>query len=330
MDVITLNHEQFLAFTGWSHNHCLKQTTAKRFKKLESMGTIPLEVTGRGCKASYTLNIPPSFWSMLLVDEMRFNAVGAAYIEALLNGRDLVSTKLGNYVRFNCELYEELASAHSVNYEAVKAACTRIRSFLHRYGYIFTSHSSKSHRVKEKAEGPWTNGEAAVFYDQWARQSWRSFSKAKLNSYRQGVDATADHVPTKLIAPDIRHHYRIVIKEQLKIEHYRVVKRTEANPILIEDINWAREAFLSSLNLSMVRAGLNERQNTHRENKQRQEEISRLYVAHHQSQQPTEVQLSRMQQLMRIAEIKLDRPSIPVTEEQQQILSQAIDKALFS
>lgn len=330
MDVVTLNHEQFLAFTGWSHNHCLKQTTASRLNKLESMGTIPLQVTGRGCTASYTFRIPPSFWPMLLVDEMRFNAVGASYIEAILNGQDLVSTQLGSYVRFNCELYEELASAFSANYEAVKATCTRIRSFLHRYGYIYTNKSSTSHRVKEKAEGPWMNGEEAVLYDRRARQSWRSFNQAKLKIYRQRVDATAEFVPDKLIKQDIKHHSRIAIKEQLKIEHYRVVKRTETSPILLEDINWAREAFLSSLNLSMVRAGLLERQDTHRKNKQRQDVINKLYTAHYQSQQPTKEQLSQIQQLMRMAEIKLERPSIPVTEEQQQRLSQAIDKALFS
>lgn len=48
MDTVTLNHEQYLSFTGWTNGHCLKQTSSARKQRLEDMGAEVVNVDGKG------------------------------------------------------------------------------------------------------------------------------------------------------------------------------------------------------------------------------------------------------------------------------------------
>ena len=50
MDIVTLTHEQYLNFTGWSENHALKQTVQNRIDKLKKMGMQEITYLGRGKK----------------------------------------------------------------------------------------------------------------------------------------------------------------------------------------------------------------------------------------------------------------------------------------
>ncbi|WP_053375534.1 hypothetical protein [Paenibacillus sp. FJAT-27812] len=331
MDTVTLNHEQYLSFTGWSESHCMKQTVSTRRQRLEDMGADVVTVDGKGKGAIYTIRIPAGFYRMLLVDVMRYSPVGAEYIDMIMSGRDIVHCSEGSYVKFSVELYTELAAKYGLEYKAVEATCTRIRNFLHNNGYIVSDSPTKTHRVKRsKLVGgrfvdEWVIGDEAVANDQKARDIWISFFKQKLDAYRE-IDPDANSIPHKLIGHEMKQLYSFGMKDKLNVEYYRVAKKTQATEALLADINYTRDTFLRTLDLGAVLTVLRDRQSEYRIRKQEQREQAQKNEVEIEATQPTKDELEELRQRMKLIELQKESNCPPATEEQKQQLATIIDE----
>ncbi|NSL68291.1 hypothetical protein [Bacillus toyonensis] len=277
MDKITLTHEQYLSFTGWSERHALKQTVTDRIDRLTKMGMQEVTTNGRGKNATYTFIIPSEFWRLLLIPFMSYTAVGADYINYLLEGKDVLNTQEGIIVRFSTEIIQELAEIHNVDIEAVKTTCRRIRKHLTDCSYIRLDmpESVKSHRVKETRDGGWMTGEKAFKYDQQARVHWTHFFHTKLAQYQE-IEPTATKVPMYIFGAEAKRIYQVDMARWLEVEYYRVAKRTYITDNLTNDINYARQVFLETCNLSQVREELAHRQEQYKLEKLRRDEQKQL------------------------------------------------------
>ncbi|GIQ69011.1 hypothetical protein DUZ99_16560 [Xylanibacillus composti] len=332
MDNVTLNHEQFLSFTGWSESHCMKQTVRSRLQKLQNMGVKDVKITGMGKRAEYTLSIPAGFWYMLLINGMSYSPIGAEYIDCIINGRDLVNTAKGTFVKFTNELYMELAQRHEAEYKAVEATCTRIRNSLREHGYITDSHM-KTHRVKRvkliegKFVNEWVADDEAIVYDQRARAVWTSFFQKKLNAYRK-INPEAESVPIYLIAQEVRKVYSFEMAEQLGVEYYRVAKKTEATANLHADISFARNTFLQARDLQAVRKELLLLQQAHRSSTQQLKEHEEHAKAELKAHQPSKEALKELQQQMFVAEVQNESMAPPITEEERKQMEALLDELI--
>lgn len=331
MDTVTLNHEQYLSFTGWTNGHCLKQTSSARKQRLEDMGAEVVNVDGKGRGANYTICIHSGFYRMSLIDGMRYSPVGAEYIEMIMSDRDIMHCSDGSYVKFNVELYTELAFRHGVEFKAAETTCTRIRNFLHENGYIASSSLTKTHRVKrsklvgDKFIDEWVIGKEAVAYDQKARDIWTTFYRQKLMAYRE-IDPNANSIPHKLIAYEMKQLYSFGMKEKLDVEYYRVAKKTQTTEMLLNDINYIRDTFLSSLDLRAVLSELLVRQSEFRKHNQEQKEQVLKRKSEIEASQLTKEELEELRQRMKIIELEQESNCPPATEEQQQRLASIINE----
>lgn len=330
MDTVTLNHEQYLSFTGWSDSHCMKQIASVRRQRLEDMGAEVVTVNGKGRSANYIIRIPAGFYRMMLIDGMRYNPVGAEYIDMIIRGRDIVHCKEGSCVKFSVELYTELAAEFGLEYKAVEATCTRIRNFLHENGYITSDSPIKTHRVKKSIRvgdsfvDDWVIGDEAVVYDQKARDIWTSFYKQKLDAYRE-IDPDANSIPHKLIAQEMKLLYSFGMKDKLNVEYYRVAKKTQTTEAMLADINYIRDTFLRTLDLGAVRSELHVRQSEYRKRKQEQREQVLKNKAEFEATQPTKEELEELRQRMKLIELQQESHCPPATEEQKQRLASIIN-----
>lgn len=271
MDRVTLTHEQFLSFTGWSNNHALKKIQAERISKLENMGMQSVTSEGRGKKANYSFTIPSGFWRMLLIPSMAYTDIGVDYINHLIEGKNIMNTEEGILVRFSSEIYHELSEKYNAEYKGVEATCTRIRNFLKENDYIRTDSldAPKSHRVKKK--GSWLTGKQALMYDKEARSIWTNFFRSQLALYQEIVPE-ATQVPSYVYSTVATRMYQSDIARWLEVDYYRVAKLTTVTDNMIADINYARMEFLETLNLAEVLFELSRRQEQYREQKKRREE----------------------------------------------------------
>lgn len=332
MDTVTLNHEQFLSFTGWSDSHCMNKTVRDRTIKLQSMGTEVITVTGKGKGTEYTLQIPAGFWIMLLINGMRYTPIGAEYVDSIINGRDVMNTANGTVVKFTIEIYQELAEKYGAEYKAVEATCTRIRNFLREHGYITESHT-KTHRVKRsKLVGgtfadEWVLGEEAVIFDQRARAVWSAFFQKKLRAY-QRIEPNAESIPIFLIAKEVRQLYSYDMAKQLDVDYYRVANKAEVTNNLCADINFAHQTFLRTQDLQSVREELHDRQMTYRTHKHQQKEREEQVKAELISRQPSKDELKELHRKMFIAEGQNESLAPPMTEEERKKLDAIIDEIL--
>ncbi|MFD5021086.1 hypothetical protein ACFWMP_19445 [Paenibacillus sp. NPDC058367] len=330
MDTVTLNHEQYLSFTGWSESHCMKQIASARRQKLEDMGAEVVTVDGKGKSAIYTVRIPAGFYRMLLVDVMRYSPVGAEYIDMIMSDRDIVHCSEGSHVKFSVELYTELAAMYGLEYKAVEATCTRIRNFLYDNGYIASDSPTKTHRVKrsklyvDKFIDEWVIGDEAVAYDQKARDIWTSFFKQKLHAYHE-IDPDANSIPQKLIAREMKQLYSFGMKDKLNVEYYRVAKKTQTTEALLADINYAQDTFLKTLDLRAVHSVLRHRQSDYRKRKQEQREQVQKNKTEFEATQPTKKELEDLRQRMKLIELQQESYCPPATKEQQQRLASIIN-----
>lgn len=266
MEKVTLNHEQFLHFTGWSEKHATKKTQAERIAKLESMGMEQILLEGRGKKATYSFMVPSGFWRMLIIQNMSYSAVGADYIDYLINGQDVLNTDHGILVKFSVEIHDELAQKHGLEVESVKKTCQRIKSYLNGHDYIGTDmDSTKTHRVR--VGDTWITDTKAIDYDQKARDIWKSYFESRLRAYQE-IDPTATKLPLDEFREEISQKYRFEMKEELGVDYYRVAKKHKVTDRLTNDINYVRWAFMQSMNLSVVLEELNRRQAIYREEKE--------------------------------------------------------------
>lgn len=274
---VTLKHEQFLNFVGWSESHALNQTVTDRIDKLIKMGMQEVTTNGRGKQANYTFVIPSEFWNMLLIPSMSYTAVGAEYIKYLIEGRDVFDTQEGTIIKFHSEITQELTQAHKVDIEAVKSTCRRIRKHLIDCSYIRTDidNRQKSHRVKKTSDGKWAIGEDAFNYDQQARTHWTNFFRSNLANYQQ-LEPKATKVPWYLLKDKATKLYRVDIAKWLGVEYYRVTRRAYITDNIKTDINYARQTFLDTYNLTLVKEELTRRQKMYMLEKQDRDKQKQL------------------------------------------------------
>ncbi|MCD4646905.1 hypothetical protein AR454_07745 [Bacillus mycoides] len=277
MDIVTLTHEQYLNFTGWSENHALKQTVQNRIDKLKKMGMQEITYLGRGKKTIYTFTIPSGFWRMLLIPTMSYTIVGADYINHLIEGKDIINKKKGILVRFSSEIIQELAEIHGVGAATVKTICGRIRKHLKACSYIRLDmpESIKSHRVKRTRGDDWITGDDAFQYDQQARIRWTSFFRSKLAQYQQ-IEPTATKIPMYIFGAEAKRIYQADMARWLGVEYYRVAKPAYVTDNMTNDINYARQTFLVTHNLSQVKEELSSRQKQYQIEKQSRDEQNEL------------------------------------------------------
>ncbi|UDV99642.1 hypothetical protein FHQ13_020670 [Bacillus cereus] len=277
MNQVTLTHKEFLNFTGWNEPNALNKTVTERMTKLIKMGMQEVTTHGRGKKASYTFFIPSEFWNMQLIPSMSYTAVGADYIKYLIEDGDVFETQEGTIIKFHSEIMQELAEIHNVDIEAVKSTCGRIRKHLIDCSYIRTDIDKrpKSHRVKKTRDGNWVTGEDAFHYDQQARTHWTNFYRSKLAQY-QAIEPTASEVPKYLIGDAAKKLYQVDIARWLGVEYYRVTKRDDITANLKNDITYARQAFLDTYNLTLVKEELTRRQKMYMLEKQYRDKQKQL------------------------------------------------------
>lgn len=244
---VTLNHKQFCSFVKWDIDSALNKTVSDRVAKLEDMGMQNVSTEGRGKKANYTFSIPVGFWRMMLIPPMSYKEWGADYLNYLIEGKDIHNAEEGIIVKFNSEIYEELAMKHNAEYKAVEATCGRIRTYLAELGYIITDQANavKTHRVKDK-NGAWIKGSLAVQKDLEARDIWRNFYQAELALYRH-IEPEATSVPSYLISAKASRMYKSDIARWLGFSYYRVAKQTHVTDNMVADINYAQCTFLETL-----------------------------------------------------------------------------------
>ncbi|MED1602418.1 hypothetical protein [Alkalihalophilus marmarensis] len=277
MDKVTLTHESYLSFTGWNHNHALKQTQSDRVNKLAKMGMKDITTEGRGKKATYTFIIPSGFWRMLLIPAMSYTKIGADYVTYLIEGKDLQRTDRGTLVRFGSEILIELARKHHAPYKRVEATCGSIKRHLLDHGYIYKdgNEGEKNHRVKKRLDDGWVTGNEALMYDQMARKKWEEFFKRQLTLYQE-LCPGALHVPTYICAAEAKKIYQHDMARDLGVAYYKVAKRTNVTDNMISDINYVRQEFLSRQDLSAVRMELASRQEQYKAEKERRDDERKL------------------------------------------------------
>lgn len=327
MDRVTLDYRGYLMFTGWSEGHYAKQIQSNRRAKLSKMGTQVVASTGKGKNASYVVDIPSGFWSMLLIPSMNYTAVGAEYINMLVEGRDKLHTDNGTIVKFNNEIYEELAEDYNADLEAVKATCKRIRNYLIDHGYIQRDlvHCEKTHRVKQQKNEGWTTGSAAIEYDKRARSIWYSFFQEKLSMYKE-INPTATEVPLYIVGKELRELYSFGMKERLEVDYYRVAKKTNISDKLVSDLAYARHSFLKTLNLSQVREELAERQASYKIKKSLDDENVLKLIK--ENTQPSQEEIAAEREAMNLIELKRETKWEPPTEEQKEKTRRAVEMAM--
>jgi hypothetical protein len=252
MDAVTLNHDQFCSFVGWSSSYTLNQAQKDRLTKLKDLGMQSISIIGRGKKANYSFLIPAGFWKMSLIPSMAYKEWGADYLNYLIEGKDIHNTDEGILVKFNSEIYEELAEKHNVEYKAVEATCGRIRTYLSAHGYIITKPANgvKTHRVKDQ-DREWITGPLAVQKDLEARNIWSQFFNTELARYKL-IKPEATIVPKYLISAKASMMLKSDIARWLEVSYYRVSKRTHITDNMVADINYAQRTFLETLNMGIV------------------------------------------------------------------------------
>jgi hypothetical protein len=328
MDKVTLNHQQFCSFTGWSEKHALKQVAADRVKKLEKMGMQSVTMDGKGKKATFTFMIPSGFWRMSLIPSMSYSEWGADYLNSLIESRDIQNTDAGVLVRFSSEIYQELCEKHDAEYKAVEATCGRIRTYLAEHGYIKQGDSmdSKSHRVRDKKTGDWVTGKRALVYDQQARDLWRNFFQSKLSQY-QLIKPDATTVPFKLIASELSVMYRFTMARWMDVGFYRVAKRTLPTDNMTADINYMRLIFLDTLDMDMVREEIARRQAHYKMVIAQRKEREQRRVEWEKAQEPTLEEIRELRKQIDEA-AKNYRPRTDRTPEEQRAWDRMIEMAV--
>lgn len=326
MDKVTLDYKSYLSFVEWSERHCEKRTQNERKAKLVSMGVHVVTATGRGKKASYEIEIPSEFWSMLLIPTVRYSDIGAAYIDILVKGKDKLHMDDAAIVRFATEIYEELARDYEAKLEAVKATCKRIRAYLIEYGYIQTDqpHYDKTHRVKQHQDDGWAVGQVAIEYDERARSIWYNFFREKLSMYQE-INSTAIEVPLYIIGKELRELYSFGMKEQLGVAYYRVARKTHISGELTSDIAFVRHLFLQTLNLTLVKEELAVRQTSHKTKKKLNKKALEL-TDNKEKLSKEDIEAER--QAMKVLALRKETQWRPSTEEQKERLKKAVELAV--
>ncbi|WP_445486425.1 hypothetical protein [Niallia sp. 03133] len=161
-------------------------------------------------------------------------------------------------VRFSTEITSELAEKHRMNVEAVNTTCKRVRKHLFDCSYLSTE-DKKSHRVKKTRDGGWITGERAFMYDKQARAQWASFINYKLALYKE-IYPSAEKIPMHIFRAEIKKVYLTDMARWLDVEYYRTVHHTCVTNNLKADIDYARQAFLETHNLVLVREELAHKQ----------------------------------------------------------------------
>lgn len=326
MDKVTLDYRGYLLFTGWSERHCAKQTQNDRKAKLVSMGVHVVTTAGRGKKASYEIEIPSEFWSMLLIPTVKYSDIGAAYIDILVEGKDKLHMGDVAIVRFATEIYEELAEDYEAKLEAVKATCKRVRAYLIEYDYIQTDqpHSDKTHRIKQQKDDDWAVGQVAIEYDERARSIWYNFFQEKLSLYQE-INATATAVPLHIIGKELRELYSFGMKEQLGVAYYRVARKTHISGELTSDIAFVRHLFLETLNLTLVKEELAGRQASHKIKKELNKKALELTE---DKEKLSKEDIEAERQAMKVVSLRRETQWRPPTEEQKERIMRAVELAV--
>lgn len=328
MDRVTLTHEQFLSFTGWSEKHTLKKIQADRIRKLENMGMQSVTSEGRGMKANYSFSIPAGFWRMLLLkSSMAYTEIGVDYINHLIEGKDMMNTEEGILVRFNSEIYNELSEKYNAEYKGVEATCTRIRNYLMENDYIRTDSldAPKSHRVK--TEGSWVTGTQAIMYDQEARSIWTNFFRNQLALYQE-LHPEATQVPSYVYSAEAKRMYQSDIARWLEVDYYRVAKLTLVTDNMIADINYGRMAFLETHDLTEVRMELSRRQEHYRAQKQRREEQKNIIAEREKAAIPSIEERKAIREQMNEAARRTDVTRRHLSQDERDNLDRIIAAAL--
>ncbi|MFZ3591507.1 hypothetical protein ACOI1C_20335 [Bacillus sp. DJP31] len=330
MDTVTLDYKQYLAFTSWSEANYKNKTQTDKVTKLTNMGVQVVATLGRGKKAEYIITIPAGFWRMLLIKSMSYTEVGADYIDFLIEGRDVLNTEEGPIVRFDSEIYPELAAKHNVEVESVKTTCIRVRNFLKEHGYIRTAtvDGMKTHRVKKSfLTKEWVTGTEALQFDQAARNHWIRYYREKLSLYKD-IDPTATMLPMNVFGVEIRQIYSFGMKDKLDVYYYRVAKKTVVTDNMTADINYAHLSFLETRNLAEVLNELSRRQKLYRTQKKHRDEQKVAANEQAQAKKLSKEEREAIHKQMFVIEVQREINWTPPTKEQEERLMLAIEEAL--
>jgi hypothetical protein len=331
MNQVTLNHQQFCSFVGWSSDTTLNETVSNRLDKLRDMGMLEVTTQGKGKKATYTFMIPTGFWMMVLTPSMSYREWGAEYLNILIEGRDVHKTEDCILVKFSSEIIQELAEKYKQDYESVKSTCRRIRDLLKENGYIRIDapEVAKSHRVKSKKTREWMTGTYALMKDSEARVEWKKFFDRILAHY-QLIKPDAKTVPNYLFAAEASRIYRSDMARWLDVAYYRVAKRTYVTDNMAADIYYAKLTFLETLDMGIVRNELERRQEHYKrmmaERKEREERRKEL----EKSQIPSLEERKALQEQISQAAQTTYLPPRDMTPEEQEAWDKMIEMAVGS
>lgn len=328
MDTVTLDHEQYLNFTGWSGSTYAKKGQAERIDKLCKMGVRVDSVSGKGKKAEYTIIIPSAFWKLLIIQKVSFSEVGANYLDILIEGKGVIKTLQDSIIKFDSEIHDELASKYSKDLESVKTTCKRIKAFLNEYDYINGNLAArrKSHRVKKPflLTKEWVTDAEALRYDHLARGHWRTFFKKKLSMYQE-IESTATSLPSSIFSGEITKLYSFGMSELLGVSYYRVAKETVVEENLLSDIQFVRTAFLESRNLIEVLNELTVKQEQYKMNKKLRIEKAKAATRNEtEKQKLSKEKRVAIKKQLHLIELERESSNPPTTKEQIEQIEKAV------
>lgn len=327
MNEVTLNYEEYLAFTGWSESSYTKVGQEERIAKLNKMGIRVESVAGKGKKTKYTIIIPLAFWQMLVVQSVSFSEVGADYLNGLIEGKSTVEAGLTSIIKFDSEVYDELAAKYGKDLESVKTTCKRIRAFLHECDYINSNPNTrrKSHRVKKSFHTKeWVTDTEAGSYDGLARGHWKEFFKQKMSMFQE-IEPTAKTLPSNLFGEEIRKLYSFGMADMLDVHYYRVAKETVVEENLLLDIQFVRSAFLESRNLTEVLDELTRRQQQYKiDKKARVEQAKAASQKYAEEQRLSKEEREAIKKQLHLIKLQRESKTPPATKEQMERIQEAV------
>ncbi|MGH0775275.1 hypothetical protein ACQVSN_26985 [Bacillus mobilis] len=250
---VTLNKEQLAAFIQWSENSFRKNGQKGIITRLTELGMEDIIVEGRGNKATYTFNVPETYWMMLVVPTKHSTVGSVQCMQAIMNGNKADD----GLVDFDMNIIDKIAKEQCATFDAIEKTYINIKSHLKEHGYIVPG--KRSHRVKGKEDGQWFYGGLGKEYHEKARSIWKKFYEQIREQISQVVPNVDDNAVYTMSRPFAKAKMHKMSKE-LGVYAYTTTRERLVDAKLNQDIEYARTTFLNTLDMSVVRSEINSRQ----------------------------------------------------------------------
>ncbi|MES9782046.1 MULTISPECIES: hypothetical protein [Bacillus cereus group] len=179
--ILTVHDVQIL--TKMSNNAVRKIGATRLAPRLEKLGIMVLDVSGRGKSITYDVNLTDTFWSMFMlnikIDKEANCSILTEYLSMLIQGEGTISTTGGSYVPFVREIAQSLAQHHDIKISEAENFIKRTNAVLDRYEFRYKDPSIKTYRVI--MNGEWITGEGINRYDSVLKDEWRNFFEERIN-----------------------------------------------------------------------------------------------------------------------------------------------------